>query len=85
MLYYAGVRLPTPDGVIVGTPCVADREPGRLTDDRPFTLETLAQQVVTTQTNCARPSGRTGHRDGESRPRRNDRIESRFRTGPSRC
>ncbi|GAN50842.1 signal transduction histidine kinase [Methylobacterium sp. ME121] len=46
--FYAGVPLRTPTGIAIGTLCVADDKPGRLTDAQRLVLKTLAQQVVTT-------------------------------------
>ena len=46
--FYAGVPLRTPEGVAIGTLCVADDKPGQLTDAQRLILRTLAQQVMTT-------------------------------------
>ena len=46
--FYAGVPLKTPEGIAIGTLCVADEKPGRLTDAQQLILKTLAQQVMTT-------------------------------------
>jgi two-component sensor histidine kinase len=44
--FYAGAVLRTPDGLPLGALCVLDRVPRGLTADQGFTLETLAQQVM---------------------------------------
>jgi two-component sensor histidine kinase len=44
--FYAGAVLRTPDGVPLGALCVLDRVPRNLSEDQTFTLETLAQQVM---------------------------------------
>lgn len=46
--FYAGVPLRTAEGIAIGTLCVADDKPGRLTDAQRLILRTLAQQVMTT-------------------------------------
>ncbi|MCJ2058733.1 PAS domain-containing protein [Methylobacterium sp. J-048] len=45
--FYAGVPLKTPEGIAIGTLCVADDKPGQLTDAQRLILRTLAQQVMT--------------------------------------
>ncbi|WP_245435588.1 sensor histidine kinase [Microvirga calopogonii] len=44
--FYAGAVLRTPDGLPLGVLCVLDRVSRDLTPDQAFTLETLAQQVM---------------------------------------
>jgi two-component sensor histidine kinase len=44
--FYAGAVLRTRDGVPLGALCVLDRVPRDLSEDQTFTLETLAQQVM---------------------------------------
>ncbi len=44
--FYAGVPLTTPEGHAVGTLCVLDREPRRLTDQQRFILKALARTVM---------------------------------------
>jgi len=45
--FYAGVPLMTPQGHLIGTLCVIDREPRELSEQQQKTLEALARQVVT--------------------------------------
>jgi signal transduction histidine kinase len=44
--FYAGKQLTTPSGYNVGTLCVIDNKPRKLTDDQRQALEVLAEQVV---------------------------------------
>jgi PAS domain S-box-containing protein len=44
--FYAGCPLVTPSGAMLGTLCVADRRPGRLTPEQAETLAVLSRQVV---------------------------------------
>lgn len=44
--FYGGMPLITPDGFALGTLCVIDQKPGKLTAVQRHTLETLARQVV---------------------------------------
>ena len=44
--FYAGAPLVTPEGYAVGTICVLDREPRKLTPDQIEALEALQRQVV---------------------------------------
>ncbi|MFD0936835.1 PAS domain-containing protein [Methylobacterium trifolii] len=45
--FYAGVPLETAEGVALGTLCVLDTKPNRLTEAQAFILRTLARQVMT--------------------------------------
>ncbi|MBS1301082.1 histidine kinase dimerization/phosphoacceptor domain -containing protein [Loktanella sp. SALINAS62] len=45
--FYAGVQLRTPQGLAIGTLCVLDNKPRKLTDLQRQTLRTLANQVMT--------------------------------------
>lgn len=47
MRFYAGAPIVTPSGLPLGTLCVVDREPRRLTEPQRFALETLARQAMT--------------------------------------
>jgi len=44
--FYAGVRLETPDGLPLGTLCVADVKARTLSEQQAFALRTLARQVM---------------------------------------
>lgn len=44
--FYAGVPLVTPSGVCVGTICVMDTEPRKLTKEQAFALEMIAKECV---------------------------------------
>ncbi|AWN38926.1 PAS domain-containing protein [Methylobacterium radiodurans] len=44
--FYAGVPLTTPEGHAIGTLCVLDREPRRLTEPQIFILKALARTVM---------------------------------------
>ncbi|MEZ0373847.1 MAG: GAF domain-containing protein, partial [Candidatus Sericytochromatia bacterium] len=44
--FYAGVPLQTPAGHALGTLCVIDREPRKISSFQLFSLTTLAQQVI---------------------------------------
>jgi len=46
MRFYAGVQLRAPNGLAIGTLCVLDDKPRRLTDLQRQTLRTLANQVM---------------------------------------
>lgn len=46
VVFYAGTSLRTPDGHNVGTLCVVDDQPGRLTDEQRDSLRMLGEQVV---------------------------------------
>ena len=45
--FYAGAQLRTPSGIAIGTLCVLDTRPRKLTDLQRQTLRTLADQVMT--------------------------------------
>jgi len=45
--FYAGVPLITPQGYVIGTLCVIDRQPKTLSEGQKNSLEALARQVVT--------------------------------------
>ncbi len=45
VIFYAGVPIRTPDGLPMGTLCVIDNEPGRLTDPQRAALLALGRQV----------------------------------------
>ena len=45
--FYAGAQLLTPEGVALGTLCVIDQKPHRLSADQQLSLEALARQVMT--------------------------------------
>lgn len=44
--FYAGVPLVNPQGIRIGTLCVLDQEPKKLTEEQHFAMETLAKYVV---------------------------------------
>ena len=46
VIFYAGAPLTTPDNFRIGTLCVIDHEPGKLTTSQATALERLARQVV---------------------------------------
>jgi GAF domain-containing protein len=45
-VFYAGVRLLSPDGLPLGTLCIFDKKPRKLTDKQKTALVALAYQVV---------------------------------------
>ncbi len=45
--FYAGMPLKTPEGLNIGTLCVIDKTPRKLTEAQRFALKTLGSQVVT--------------------------------------
>lgn len=44
--FYAGVPLKTPDGYNIGTLCLVDKKPGRLTESQKEALKTLADEIM---------------------------------------
>ncbi len=46
LVFYAGVPLKTPDGFNIGSLCLIDHKPNRLTDEQREMIKTLADEVI---------------------------------------